>query len=423
MRAGPQAATAAHLRTAPHRLRAGRFHRSDPYLLGRGFLLVMFATALDAWNYLDRGGALRYLVLLVPIAFLVLIRLRSPSPYIRRPMAPDRLLLALLAYGLAGTLFGILRLGTEATTLPIFLPMTIGFLHLGALGDMTDREARLLLRGLEWLGILYLTLAAVVGSGIVPGLAEYRQFRNASLVFVALGIGAAIGQRHGIRALLILLLWGLSFSYYPSGTSVLVALAVVFTLFMVPTKPIRARPYVLGGAFLLAVVLVLLNFGSWVQLSNDYFSLVGKSNNNSTRLAIWTEGIERFQEAPAFGDGFAGPTVTTAVREEGRTQFQLPYHNDYILFLANGGLVGFGLLVAWLIATEMLAVRRHASLLEEGERGKAALLRALLVGYNAYFVTAAFNPTITGASRSATIFAVYGLMMMIRPGREQGSPA
>jgi O-antigen ligase len=382
----------------------------------------MFATALDVWNYLDRGGALRYLILLVPIAALVLVRLRSPSSYIRRPMAPDRLLLALAVYGLAGTLFGILGLGTEATTLPIFLPMTIGFLYLGALGELTEWEARSLLRGLEWLGILYLALAVIVGSGIVPGLADYRQFRNASLVFVALGIGAAIGQRHVIRLGLLLVLWGLSFLYYPSGTSVLVFLAIVFTLFMVPTKPLRARPYVLGGAFLLAVGLILLNFGSWVQLSNDYFSLVGKANNNSTRLAIWTEGIERFQDSPVFGDGFAGPTVTTAVRREGRIEFQLPYHNDYILFLANGGLVGFGLLVAWIIGTEMVAVRRHVTLLEGRERNKAALLRALLVGYNAYFVTAAFNPTITGASRSATIFAMYGVMMMVVPRGEQGSP-
>jgi hypothetical protein len=388
--------------------------RTDSYLLARSLLLVMFATALDVWNYLDLGGWPRYVLVLIPFGMLGLIRLRRPSTYVRHPAGPDRILLVLLVFGLTGTLYGIVVRGTPATALPIFVPMMIAFLYLGCLQDPTSREARVVLRRIEWLGLLYAGLAAVVGSGLLPELAEFRQFRNANLVFMALALASTIARRHWGRAALVLGLWGVAFAFYPSGTSILTGLTVVITLLMMPARPSRIRPYLLGSAAAMAIVLVLLNFNSWVQLSNDYFSLVGKSNNNSTRLAVWTVGMERFGESPVYGDAFSGPTVTTAVREEGQTEFQIPYHNDYILFLAGGGIIGFGLLMLWIAATELLVLHRYIDLIRTGERDKAALIKTLLVGYNAFFVAAAFNPSITGVSRSATIFSIYALMMMTR---------
>jgi O-antigen ligase len=167
------------------------------------------------------------------------------------------------------------------------------------------------------------------------------------------------------------------------------------------------------------VIIVLLNFNTWVQLTNDYFSLVGKSNNNSTRLAVWTVGMDRFEASPLYGEFFSGPTVTTAVREGGRTEFQIPYHSDYIHFLANGGILGFGLLIAWIIATELVVLRRYMMLIEGREGAKAGLLRTLLVGFNAFFVTAGFNPTIMGVSRSASIFSIYALMMLLKAERRE----
>jgi O-antigen ligase len=97
--------------------------------------------------------------------------------------------------------------------------------------------------------------------------------------------------------------------------------------------------------------------------------------------------------------------------------FQLPFHNDYILFLVEGGLLGLSLLLAWVIATELMMLRRYRAYLELGEYSRAGLMRALLIGFNAFFIAAAFNPLFTGMSSSATIFAIYGLMSAL------GSPA
>jgi O-antigen ligase len=384
---------------------------TDSYRLARGLLLVLLATAVDAWNYLDRGGWPRYLLLLVPVAAMAIIRMQNPSALIRRPIGPDRLLLLLLLIGLPGAIFGILFRETSATTLPIFGPMVIAFLYLGTLEELTNREARRILQAVAWVGIVYITLAAIVSSGLVPGV-EFRQFRNASLVFVALGIASTVTLRQWVRALYIVALWGVVFTFYPSATTVLVALTVVFTLLMTPLRPSRLRPYLLAATGAGAVIFALLNISAGVELSGDYFAAVGKANANSGRLAVWSEGIDRFQESPLYGEAFSGSTVTTAVREGSSTEFQIPYHNDYIHFLANGGLIGLGLLLLWITGTELLVLRSYTVLLATGDRTRAILLRALLVGYNAFFVTAAFNPTLMGLSRAASIFSIYALMMM-----------
>ncbi len=396
---------------------------TDSYRLARALILVLLAAAVDVTNYLDTGGWPRYLILLVPLGVLALIRLQNASAVIRRPSGTDRILMLLFLVGLPGTLYGILFRGTSATALPIFVPMVIAFLYLGTLEGPTNREVRGLLRAIEWVGIMYIVLLVAVSSELLAELADFRQFRNASLLFVALGVGAAVALRHWLRALLVVGLWGAAFAAYPSGTSVLVALTVAFTLLMTPRRPSRLRPYLLATAGAAAVVILVLNFSTGVRLSSDYFSLVAKSDSNTTRLALWTAGMERFEESPLYGEVFSGPGVITAVRELGGTRFQLPYHNDYVHFLANGGLIGFGLLMAWIIFTEIAVLRRHTSFTAAGEDSRASLLRTLLVGYNAFFVTAAFNPTLTGVSRAASIFSIYALIMMTSqaPRREASS--
>ena len=148
-----------------------------------------------------------------------------------------------------------------------------------------------------------------------------------------------------------------------------------------------------------------------------YFAAVGKRDNNGTRLALWQAGIDEFRQSPVSGSWFSGPTVIVTTRPGQHKQFQLPFHNDYILFLVEGGLIGLGLLLAWAISTELLMLRRYRAYVALGEHSRAALLRTLLIGFNAFFVAAAFNPLFTGMSSSATIFSIYGLMLLL------GSPS
>ena len=385
---------------------------SDTYRLGIALVLVLLATTLDVPNVLDRGNALRYLLLLVPIGVLIMIRLRAPSSFIRRPEPADVLLLLLWAIGLGGTLYGMSVNGTTATALAVFLPMSIAFLYLGTMQAISDAEARILLRMVALAGAAYICLNALVNASLIPGI-DANQYRNASLIFMALGIGAAIILHRWLRLVILVALEAFIFSTYPSGTSVLVFVAITVTFVMTAPRPSRVRPYVIAGLLAVAGIFVLVNFSASVEITSDYFSLVEKNDSNTTRLRAWGQGVDRFEASPLIGSGFSEAGVTTVTRPGGRGRFQIPFHNDYVFFLAGGGLVGFGLLAAWIVATELIVLRGYGRLLESGQNEHAALLRVLLIGFNVFFVTAAFNPSMMGMSRSASVFAVYALMMAV----------
>ena len=161
-------------------------------------------------------------------------------------------------------------------------------------------------------------------------------------------------------------------------------------------------------------VIMLFNFSTTVQLAGDYFSAVGKKDNSNARLALWESGIQRFEASPVFGDAFSGETTVLVYRQDGSgAPFHNPYNNDYILFLASGGMLGFALLIAWIVWVERTAMRRYRGFLASGQVQHAKLMRALLVGFNAWLTAAAFNPLFSGMGRSVTLFSIYCLMMLL----------
>jgi O-antigen ligase len=401
---------------------AGTRVATDAYRFSRALIAILLFTTLDVANFLDRGNYLKYLLLLLPVVSLTLIRLRTPSSRVRVLAPTDLVLLLLWPLGLVGTLYGIWFLDNNATALSIFLPMTVAFLYLGTVEDMTDEEVRALLRSLAWVGSVYIFLNAFVNTGVLPAILEKNQYRNASLLFMALGIGASVILRRWVRVAILIALETYVFFTYPSGTSILVFIAILLTFSMTQPRPSRVRPYFIAFLIACAVAIILANFATGVAITNRYFALVGKNNANSSRLQAWGEGLNRFEESPIMGAAFSKPGVTTVIRPGGQGVFQIPFHNDYIYFLATGGIIGLGLLLTWIVLTELVVLRRYGELLEVGDSARAALLRALLVSFNVFFVTSAFNPSIMGMSRSASIFAVYGLMMMIRPVRNVPQP-
>jgi hypothetical protein len=102
---------------------------------------------------------------------------------------------------------------------------------------------------------------------------------------------------------------------------------------------------------------------------------------------------------------------------------RVQFHNDFVLFLAEGGIVGIGLLLAWIVVTEVTIIRRHRMFSDAGWSSHARLLRTLLVGWNAFFVAAAFNPQFSAVTGSASIFALYGLMMSLGTPPPEGRRA
>jgi hypothetical protein len=385
---------------------------TDTFVLWRAYLLIMLAASFDVYDWLDRsvqGGATRYLIIAVPILAAVWIRMRQPGFLVRRPMPSDVVLFALFVFGLGGSLIGVAFLGTVENSRPIFLPMMVAFLFLLTTEDPTDREVSKTLSWLSLIATAYTAMNALVNLGVLPGLLVFKQYRNASVAMVALAVATAVVLGMRRRLAVVLVLSAVIFVTYPSATSVLVGASVVLTFYLTGTRSSGLRTIVVAGAIVTVAALSLVNFDRGVEVADRYFAVVDKANANSGRLDLWTEGLERWREAPVFGSGFAGEV--TAVRS--RDEKALPFHNDFVLFLANGGIVGLGLLITWIVMTELTLIRRYRGFVRAGDLRRAGLLRAILVCLNAFVVAMAFNPVLPGASRSVTIFGLYAIAMSL----------
>jgi hypothetical protein len=399
---------------------------TDAYRFSRSLLVVLLVLVLDIRHYFVVGGSLRYLLLTVPIGSIALMRLRVRSTLIRRPALSDRVLFLLWLFGLVGTLYGILALRSETTGRPLFLPMTIAFLYVFVLDLPTDREIARLLRGIAWIGTLYIIVVAVVHVGLITAPPRYSQFLNAEYAFVALGIAGAIVLRRRLRLGALVALVALSFIAYPSATSVLGMLAIIVTLFMTRPTASSARAYLVAGLATFGILVAVLDISRTATVANGYLAYVGKSNSVYTRLALWHAGLEQFDQSPLVGRAFAGGTLGTAlsnpsrpvagrVRLTGSEAFRLPYHNDYVLFLAEGGMVGFSLFVGWILLFEATLIRWYRASLRSGQIDRAALLRVLLATLNVFVVVMVANPVVEQVARSTTLFAIYALAMIVGP--------
>jgi len=393
--------------------------RSASYRLAVSVILVILASAVDVFNILDRrntailqgGSAIRYLVLLVPFGAAVWIRAARPTFLIRRPGLGDLLLFAMWAYGIAGTMFGSAFLRTASTARPVFLPMTVGLLFLLAIDRPTDRETSRIFQAIAIVSSLYVLLNFLVNVGLLPGLAEYRQYRNASFAFVCTALSCAIVARRYLRFIAIAGMVVGIFATYPSATSALMLGSTVLTLFITRPGATAARSMVVGVALVAGGALAVANLDAGVEITSQYFDRVQKANANNGRLDLWSQGLAKFAESPVWGQAWTGEVV--AVRE--RDKRALPYHNDFILFLAEGGLVAFGLLLTWVVWLEVTLLRRYRGYVQFERRNEAMLTRVILVTLNGFFTAMGFNPVLPGLTRSIAVFGLAGMALSLAP--------
>jgi O-antigen ligase len=203
------------------------------------------------------------------------------------------------------------------------------------------------------------------------------------------------------------------FATYPSATSVLMLGSTALTLFLTSPRATSLRAFVVGTSIVMIGVVAVVNLDAGVEITDEYFDRVQKANANNGRLDLWSQGLAKFAESPVWGAAWSGEVV--AVRE--RDKKALPYHNDFILFLAEGGLVALGLLVAWIVWLETTLLRRYRGYLRFGRHREAMLTRVILVTLNGFFTAMGFNPVLPGLTRSIAVFGLAGIALSLAPPR------
>ena len=311
-------------------------------------------------------------------------------------MPSDIVLFALFIFGFGGSLIGVAFLGTVENARPVFLPMMVAFLYLLTIDDPTDREVSTTLNWLSWIATAYTAMNAIVNLQLLPGLLLFKQYRNASVSMVALAVATAVVLGNRRRLALVLALAAVIFVTYPSATSVFMATSVVLTFYITGKRSSGLRTIVVVVSVVTVSVLALANFDRGVASPTSTSPWSTRPMRTADVSICGARGSNDGAKREFFGNGFAGEV--TAVRE--RDERSLPFHNDFVLFLANGGIVGLGLLVAWVVLTELTLLRRYRGFVRAQDMRRAGFLRAILVCLNAFVVAMALNP---GPSRGIEI--------------------
>ena len=402
----------------PSRAGAVQFGRSvvhsDSYAYARWVLFMLLLVTVDVSDFTDRSGSpARYVILLFPLIGAAGAILRSKSLRVRRLSAPDRVLLVFFAYGLVGSVYGRVVLHQQSGALPVFLPMLIAFSYLATTWQIREDEARHVTRSLAIVGLVYAVLNTLANLSVVGFIAP-KTYRNSKVLYVALGVVAAWVSKRRVVFTLLLVLAGVIFVSYRSGTNAVIILVTLVAMFVTKPGGSPLRPYVAAGAAIAILALAVINFTQTAGLASAYFSALDKKNNNNARIALYSNGFQRFLDSPVIGSGFTGDITETVVRRDGQgAPFKAPFHDDYIMTAAVGGAVGLLLLLAWIATTIVNTLRRYRGFLAAGEMERAGLLRVLFVTFNVLFAAALFNPELSAVGRGATAFGLYALMMMV----------
>jgi hypothetical protein len=397
-----------------------------------GIMLLMLVSSLDVGDFFDRpSGMLRYTILILPFGAALWVRARQPSWAIRQPALGHALVAVMVVLGIGGSVAGMVFRNTSQAPLNVFVPMAAGLILLLATDGPTDREVSRTLHLLGLIGLLYVFMNFLVNTHILTGatthlgplgsprlqlvLASTLKYRNASAAFVALAFACAIVERRWRRLALLVVLYAGIFAGYPSATQVLIAGGTALTLLLTSRKASSLRTLIVASVVILVAATALLNLNGVVRITSSYFAEVGKADANSGRLDLAQAGLDEFRQSPIVGQLF----TTQAVAERLRDGKTLPFHDDFILFLAEGGILGIGLLLSWMIYTEITLLRRYREFMSAGNLERARLTRALLVMLNAFFIAIPFNPVMEGVTRTATLFGVWAIAMSLgRPDRD-----
>lgn len=372
---------------------------------------------VDAKGYFLTGSGVGKYVVLVPFALALAMAASSP----RQPVAIGDVafrLFAVLAVG--GALVGALHYRSVSPALPLAATVFLGLSYMG-IGRLSDNDCAWLLRYLEIAVYLYVLVhvAAALNlfdSGVNHSVGSPALFSNGSytheklpLLFIALLLAMRRRPKWvvgGLAAILVVI-----YMHYPAGTY-----AAALLVYLVLLVVLKWRPRLIVALFAL---IVIAGAYAVTEISNtnadfgaSYFARVGKTDNVSTRRALWSAAEKQITERPAFGSGFSGEATVTVTADN--LPPRVPPHNDYLEVLLLGGVVGLGLFVAKVLATGRMLGRGLTQ--DAISRERRLLVEAVTVGIATFLAVFIFNPVLLKLSLAALFFSLLGLVPSLCAG-------
>lgn len=385
----------------------------------RGFwwfaILPFYIQTFDVTNRLRSGSILKFVAVgLVGLglanASLTIRKSRLASAHIS-----DLALRGLAIYMAAGAFVGRLFLGTRTAALGAAVPLLIVLIPTPQ-RRVGFRGSASLLRALTHALLAIVLMTAVAQVTPLLGSSGRAAFghEKAHLV-VAAPIALWLARRFRLFALALALV-GITFVAYPAATYVLVFVGALLTLSFTSGRQVSRR---IGVALMVSVPIGLIVAAAYLAstsaLASEYFSATGKQSNAEFRTLLYTEAGDRIRQSPLVGSFFTGETVVPlpsnrAVTIDGRRFREVPPHSDVLEVWMVGGALGLGLLLVWLVGTNIEVARFCRS---DRDAIDKKLVRLLLVIINGFFVVGLVNPIFRQVGNTLILAGSYVCLRLV----------
>lgn len=259
-------------------------------------------------------------------------------------------------------------------------------------------------------------------SGAIPFGPYINSHHFASLMVVISGIaiahllGSGIGKQLKLLVGIAAALMAIAVPFTSSRGGVIAYIAMLSVAVLAwfyrggGRKPSSWLPLIAGGAVLLLIVI-----GSLLYLGGESSLLRGFGIENSAedissgRFHFWSVAWKIFLANPILGTGLDsfGVAFTRFDTQSGMFRVEQA-HNDYLQILADGGVIGFGLIIAFIV---LLVKRSLVRIKAESDPFLRTTIIGGLAGCVGIFVHSVFDFPLRTAGNAFVFLLIIGVML------------
>lgn len=313
----------------------------------------------------------------------------------------------LFIYGMIGSLYGRIELGATNGALPMIVPLAVVVLA-PTRALISESSLLMVAKFCSFISATVTLQIFLAREGIISLPLSVYNHEKAFLVVLAVG-GALLCRSRWLLVYAIAASLA-SFIAYPAATYIVVAFAALATVALFTARITEILRSLLAVVLVSGFVILQVEIETLLGYARNYFNLVGKSDNGSTRLSLYEAALSRIRE-PIFNEFFTRD-VTFSVNLSG-VKTIVPSHNDYLTIAVAGGYLAEALLVAIIVLANAMAIRRY------NERRGSTQGRVLLVlasTLNASAFSALANPVLMNPGSSLIVFGIVAGIVSVASG-------
>ena len=361
--------------------------------------LILVLNIIDFNAFLAMNPKLQYLIVVIPIAFLLTSKFDTRS--VSHFHIVSILATLLWLFGMSGIYWGkIIERNTDGA-LPLIWPLAV----LMFASPKLEKEENTA-RGMITLGHLsnVIALECICARLFNPNGVFNFSHEKSFLVFFAVSIGILF--RRPLMVWISLILLTLNFLLYPALTYVLCCVSALLIYGLLKHKVSKLRFYAYSIGCLAFLYYSTFQITQPIPILDLSYNLLNRSNNTSYREYLIRSVLHQINENIYFGKSFRGSVLVVG------ELVNLPVHNDFLTVILGGGVFCGILYLGVYVGTNYNVFTLLNQFNDKNEKNAIVCLTILI---NGYFFSSIVNPISMKPQNGMILFAaVYSIKCLIR---------